>query len=225
LRGWLQVSTLTNPNAAVTAYSVARSLRELGMLDQALKILSALASALRENPFDSHPPEQVSPHRMCFLYRPNNGKNHLPSFPLVGNCRNEQTYVLGLWLMAVLTVEQCPDERGRIRALSLLHSASDALRRILYQSNIMDEATKMVCLELYECIEEEARVLFQPMQLLPNPHQPSFESEVQETIVDVLTPMREKRWYFGRMKQRLTQNYETSHLNTGSDHLPMMRLI
>jgi hypothetical protein len=214
LRGWLRVSTLTHPSTAATAYSVARSLRELGMLDQALKILTALTSALKENLENPQMQPSEFSHRMVFLMPPTFDKssgrkqNHAPALSLSESCRNEQTLVLGLWLMAVLTVEQSPDERGRIRALSLLHSASDALRRILGHIKDLDEVTKNVCLELYECIEQEARVLFEPMELIPMPRLPKTNAQAEEkdSVGDFLSPMRQKRWYKEEKKKK-NQDY------------------
>ena len=100
-----------------------------------------------------------------------------------------------LWMMAALTVEQSPDERGRMRALNLLHSASKALRRVLGRTEGMDDVTRRTCLELYECVEEEARLLFEPIPLIDIPREEREEDRPSETERwNVLTPMRKTRW-------------------------------
>jgi hypothetical protein len=97
-------------------------------------------------------------------------------------------------MMAVFTVEETPDERGRIRALSLLHAASDALRSILDSVDEMDESTKNVCLELYECVEQEARDLFEPLQLIDIPQESKLmQNAPKKNFWDTMTPMRRKR--------------------------------
>jgi len=95
------------------------------------------------------------------------------------SCEREQTAALCFWMMAVLTSEVSPDERGRGRALSLLHTASQTLRRVLDRNNDnsnksgrngnwnagtrIDERTFRVCLDLCERIEGEALDLFAPL--------------------------------------------------------------
>lgn len=199
LRGWVKVGTLAHPNAASAAYSVARSLRELGRLDQALKILGALVSSLQQH-CTSAEDEDDSLATLTFLPpRSNYATRAESTFPLPA-CRKEQSLVLCLWMMAVLTVDQSPDERGRIRALSLLHSASDALRRVLghpdHVYNDMDELTRRVCFELYECVEQEARDLFEPLQLIDMPPQKHETAKPKKhNVADLLTPMRRRRWH------------------------------
>jgi hypothetical protein len=173
LRGWLQIGTLSDPMAASTTYSCARCLRELGMLDQALTLLNTLSSTMKET---------------MTMTEEN------PASP--DACRRTQIFVLGLWLTATLTVEQSPDERGRMRALSLLHAASNALRHVLRYMDDMDEAARVVFLDLYECIEDEACVLFDPLRSIPSDDSSELlEEEPDATSDDWLSPMRHKRWY------------------------------
>eukprot|EP00934_Nitzschia_sp_Nitz4_P001227 Nitzschia sp. Nitz4//scaffold11_size288233//66962//73286//NITZ4_000748-RA/size288233-processed-gene-0.147-mRNA-1//1//CDS//3329533996//1227//frame0 len=195
LRGWLCIVPVTHPYAAGATIAVARCLRELGMLDKALKLLETLVSELKglvdvEEKGTTSDPKAP---RMTFL-SPNRQRRFVFS---VGRCRNEQTLVAALWTMAVLTVEHSPDERGRIRALSLLHAASEALRRCLEQTPPLDPETRNVCLDLYECIEDEARVLYEPMQLVDVPGGiPELllnRSAVAKMTHDVWTPMRRRR--------------------------------
>ena len=87
--------------------------------------------------------------------------------PSIGTtCEREQLSVACLWMMAVLTMEQSgDDERGRYRALSLLHTASSSMKRVL-QDEGLDDDTRTVCLDIYRCIDDEARLLFEPVNEL-----------------------------------------------------------
>ena len=71
---------------------------------------------------------------------------------------NEIT-ALCLWYLAVYTVESSPNERGRIRALQLLHEASKALRATALP--LLPESNSE---EMLQCIEDEARELCSPLQ-------------------------------------------------------------
>ena len=81
---------------------------------------------------------------------------------------------LCLWLMAILAVEDSPDERGRMRALSMLHAASEVLHSIVSYSRDKTEPPtdqfntasrvkaltySQSCHELLLLIEEEAKEL------------------------------------------------------------------
>ena len=57
----------------------------------------------------------------------------------------------------------------------------------------LDDVTNRVFLELHECVEEEARLLFEPW----NSVEPRVEEEKEADegkVWDILTPMRRKRW-------------------------------
>lgn len=87
-----------------------------------------------------------------------------PSHRLISYER-EQTTVVCLWMMAGLTVELSPDERGRGRATSLLHTASLTLQRIMKENGkSLDDHTCMIFLDLYNRIEREALDLFEPVR-------------------------------------------------------------
>ena len=136
--------------------------------------------------------------------------------PLLGiTCEREQTSVLCLWMMALLTAEQSPDERGRSRALSLLHTASLTLQRVLTMP--LDDKTRVICLDLYKQVEGEALDLFEPIERIPllgeyqsssdssHRQKPKCESSPRPKLApwEILTPMREKRhWTSPSTKQR-----------------------
>jgi hypothetical protein len=101
-------------------------------------------------------------------------------------------------MLAVMTTQQSPDERGRQRSLSLLHTASLVLQRTLKDGDLDDE-TRKVCLELYDTVEDEALMLFEPLQHLSIPEAPRGMKDDDGTLRqekaswDVATPMRERR--------------------------------
>jgi tetratricopeptide (TPR) repeat protein len=232
LRGWTKVESLIHPNAASITLSIARCLRELGKLNQALKILETLASCLEQKvdeilatakatsfgsdqnsiQMNHYRSSSSSMDRLAFISR-----RHVPISAFASaspslqviTCEREQTTVLCLWMMAVLTVEQSPDEGGRCRALSLLHTASLTLQRALnIPDNYLDDHTRMVFLDLYDQIEGEALDIFEPLkaiQLMDEWEASYNNSRIQKMGEDkssprkkrapweISTPMREKR--------------------------------
>ena len=128
---------------------------------------------------------------------------------LTMSCEREQTAALCFWMMAVLTAEQRPDELGRNRALSLLHTASLTLQRVLsrntaidYADNV-DDQTRAICLNLYERIEAEALDLFEPLERIPlvkdydvkckETGHPVPSRQEKRSPWEIITPMRQKR--------------------------------
>jgi hypothetical protein len=233
LKGWTKIESISHPNAAAAAYSVARCLRELGLIDQALTILEKLASCMQL--------KQDSREAAGRLKEGTTKKTNISTFPAGiipllprrGNvqdftssprfiCQHEQSSVLCLWMIAILTIEQSPDERGRNRALSLLHTASLTLQRTLRNPDL-DDQTRMVCLDLYDKVESEALDLFEPIEHLEIPEgrqdgtspsdrgdnnvPSSTKSPVQNKIAkapwEVLTPMRQQRQWTSPRKKRL----------------------
>lgn len=133
------------------------------------------------------------------------------------SCEREQTAALCFWMMAVLTAEQSPDELGRIRALSLLHTASLTLQRVLSNdsytndSNNVDDQTRLICLDLYEQIEGEALDLFKPVERIPSvknykvKYNPTVSPRKQRAPWEILTPMRQKRQWTSP-RSRINEN-------------------
>ena len=125
------------------------------------------------------------------------------------SCEREQTAALCFWMMATLTAEQNPDELGRSRALSLLHTASLTLKRVLSRNssgngtNHVDDQTRLICLNLYERIEGEALDLFEPLEKIPLVKDYSIKCNANSSPIlqrrdkrapwEILTPMRQKR--------------------------------
>ena len=132
--GWAKEGRgLSHPSIISAACGLCRCLRELDKLDQAISILSAIASALNTKPtkweLSVCYQESIALPSASFLppasrSRTNSLENQLCS-------ESELSAAQCLWYLAVYSVERNPDERGRIRALSLLHASSESLRRAL----------------------------------------------------------------------------------------------
>lgn len=132
-------------------------------------------------------------------------------------------------MMAVLTAEQNPDELGRSRALSLLHTASSVIQRVLSKnvfsndSNDVVDQTRLICLNLYEQIEAEALDLFKPLERIPWAKNYEVKSEETGSSVvspqkqrapsEILTPMRQKRQW-ASPRSRINRNRTTEALRT-----------
>jgi hypothetical protein len=238
LRGWTKVESLIHPNAASITLSIARCLRELGKLNQALRILETLASCLEQKvdeilatakatsfgsdqnsiQLNHYRSSSSSMDRLTFI-----SLRHVPISAFASaspslqviTCEREQTTVLCLWMMAVLTVEQNPDEGGRCRALSLLHTASLTLQRALHMpANYLDDRTRMIFLDLYDQIEGEALDIFEPLEAiqltdeweasrLQKMGEDKSSPRKKRAPWEISTPMREKRqWTSPRANRR-----------------------
>ena len=127
---------LNDAGVVSAAYGMARCLRELGMRAKALKLLSSIVSALGRqvvNPGSSDDNDDDSGARcdvsLSFLpCRDTSSRRFLLTNNGAHRPRQEHFMALLLWLMAVISVEDQQNERGRMRALSLLHAASETLR-------------------------------------------------------------------------------------------------
>ena len=282
LRGWISVESLIHPNAASITFSIARCLRELGRLQQAVKLLETLASCL-EQKLDDQLDNQIimaktkatcatktskaqfdenslSAKRIFIPLSKEDrtssslsySKDSRPSFlsrrrldstsaPVLVpetietlSYEREQTAALCFWMMAVLTAEQNSDELGRNRALSLLHTASLTLQRVLSKnsssngSNKLDDQTRLICLDLYKQIEGEALDLFEPLERIPlvkdfkvkhNETGNSTDSSPrkQRAPWEILTPMRSKRQWTSP-RGRINRNRAATASGTNNDN-------
>ncbi|KAL3938930.1 MAG: hypothetical protein SGBAC_006251 [Bacillariaceae sp.] len=205
LRGWTKLHSLSHPNAASAAFSVARCLRELGKIDESICFLESLLECLQ------HSSEQADLREGELEIEPRvlGTVSFLPTKSVLGNvsgisvaeCRREQTIVLCLWTLAVFVVQRKHDEQARVHALKLLHEASDILRNLLYHADDMHEHTQRVCLELYTCVEEEARVLFEPLRMVQTMQTSEIKDQLMMNHQSSLTSMRRKRWFQQQQQQ------------------------
>ena len=134
---------LSDDEVVSAACGMARYLRALNRGEKASQILSSVVAALgREEAVVSSEPALERNYaqddvivRTSFLptIRPTSTRLCLTQYNNQKENR-EQSMALCLWLMAILAVEDSPDERGRMRALSMLHAASEALQSIVSYS-------------------------------------------------------------------------------------------
>ena len=170
--GWTRKGyELSHPNVSAVACSVARCLRELGETDKATRILTSVVSATSgvssdneelltpgDTPEDT---DNVALPVISFLPR------GISPALLKSTGVAEISKALNLWYLAAYAVESNQDERGRIRALSLLHASSEALERALNENEKIEEALASdYCLEMLQCVEDEARELFAPLDVI-----------------------------------------------------------
>jgi hypothetical protein len=183
LEGWTRVGlALNHPNVAMVCCGIARCLRELGEQDRAIQILSTVLSARKSDPLYAKDSVRAGEKRSASLFRDKSQFLPCVAFvpPAIRHSRDplearltvglEQSTALSLWSMAAYTVESSPDERGRIRALSLLHASSEALQSALKRLDGVEslEHDRTTCLEMLRVIEDEARQLYEPIQPMGN---------------------------------------------------------
>lgn len=66
--------------------------------------------------------------------------------------------------MAILSLDQAPNEEGRVRALSYLHAASVSLQSALNRlSDVDDRPTRATCIQFLAMIEDEALQISEPI--------------------------------------------------------------
>jgi tetratricopeptide (TPR) repeat protein len=166
LKGFTRKVILHDPNVAAVAYGAARCLRELGRTEEALQVLSKIVdiseqAIAAESIATKSTPRNIASDRdqrkssflpqRCFRRRK-------PAQSKSQGCKRMSS-ALCFWLMAALTAEINPDERGRDRALSLLCSASKSLQAGLVDIPERDSSTKAAYIEFLHTIEEEAKSL------------------------------------------------------------------
>ncbi len=174
--GWTRKGfDLSHPNVSGVACSMARCLRELGETEKACLVLTSVVVATggkdeipivveAKDENEHHPFEEK-------IFLPREAASVIRS----RGCAQEAT-ALRLWYMAAYAVESCPDERGRIRALSLLHASSEALQERLREvESISEKSTSNRAIELLDRVEDEARALFAPLHAMREEKRPRIE--------------------------------------------------
>eukprot|EP00593_Proboscia_inermis_P004891 CAMPEP_0171326464 /NCGR_PEP_ID=MMETSP0816-20121228/117474_1 /TAXON_ID=420281 /ORGANISM="Proboscia inermis, Strain CCAP1064/1" /LENGTH=451 /DNA_ID=CAMNT_0011825951 /DNA_START=1374 /DNA_END=2729 /DNA_ORIENTATION=+ len=159
LKGWVRVYGRRHPNVPSTGCSLSRCLWELNKREEAIEILSSVTGNLYQ---DNNSFTDISE-------RKENDETEIisPICPIVSfQMRNimsatsyEQAHALCLWMMAAYYVEAWPNNRGRMRALSLLHASAEALQMSLNRSrdNVGD---KIKCENMLKVVESEAERLY-----------------------------------------------------------------
>ena len=179
--GWTRKGyDLSHPNVSGVACSMARCLRELGETEKASLILTSVVGATSrkdEIPIVVEAEDENENHSLQeTIFLPREASSAIRSRA----CAQEAT-ALRLWYMAAYAVESCPDERGRIRALSLLHASSETLQERLKEAeSTSDKSTIVRAIELLECVEDEARALFAPLDAMREESRPRIELRIEE---------------------------------------------
>ena len=173
-KGWVGKKHSIGDDCVFSAvYGISRCLRELGQRQKSMQILSSVVSALEKTKAETEAikeeaTETYSNDAFCFLPSRHSTSRKLC---LTKSChyggRKEYSMALCLWLMATLAVEDSPNERGRIRALSLLHAASEELQTVLSASGPGDSmmiSYKQKCYDILMRVEQEAKELLEPWE-------------------------------------------------------------
>jgi hypothetical protein len=193
---------LTDDSVVSAAHGMARCLRELSQRSKALHILSSIISAFgRTEEGKPEPHGKLGQASMTFLPGQGGaaGRFSLPN-PLQPRERNIELMALCLWTMALYSVEENKSERGRMRALSLLHSAAEALRITVYATNCIHSPTTGTPKKpetvpsvpssntrvhtLLRCIEQEATKLLRPIAVAVEEAAPQAVSNTLKTGLD-----------------------------------------
>jgi len=158
LKGWTEIHGLLHPNIPSTACGLARCLREIDRRKEALKVLSSVVSSYQKDkchqrktlelsmpvPLIPHPPPLSSDRRTM----------------LDVQARYCQSIAICLWSMAVYTIEETPNERGRMRALTLLHTAMEEIQsEIESYLEPCEKSDEDRLKELFNILEDEAKSL------------------------------------------------------------------
>jgi len=167
-----QKKKLSNSAVLSASYGMARCLREIGQREQALQILSSAVTALGRQANMTFENEDVADRSGISLSMlPRSHAAARRSFlSKTSSYNREYSLALFLWLMAVISVESVPcRERGRMRALSLLHAASETLRGFIAAQHTTEPGEDdllhiKTCSDLLRRIEEEAKVLLEPIK-------------------------------------------------------------
>ena len=173
LAGWMHVYGIRHPNVPSCSCGLARCLRELGRRDEAIIILSSAVGAWRgKSPLtDQHLGDSKIKNgttkisQWNIFTNPsdcNTDKTHYDQIVSKLNLATEEGLAMCLWWMAVYFVESNPNERGRIRALSLLQASSESLQLVVKKkSSQKGESNGLMKFSgLLEIIESEAKKLF-----------------------------------------------------------------
>jgi hypothetical protein len=168
--GWAKVGrSLSHPNTVSAACGLCRCLRELGKLEQAIQILSMVASATKSQPTKCGLSQDLG-NLPSITFLPPSSRSSRTTLQARLSSGREQSSALCLWYLAAYSIEAHPNENGRIHALDLLHASSECLRRALKANT--DGSYANTLLEMLHCVEDEARELFKPIKAAndENPH-------------------------------------------------------
>lgn len=175
--GFSNTKGLDDPSVSRAAYGLARCLREFGETEKAFQLLSMIISYSERTMAESGAKKSVADFECeTKIAEETNGATtaSLTFLPHLLNTKNafrdrtrasqHTSSALCLWLMAILALDQSPNEEGRERAFSYLHAASVSLQSAMNMiADVDDEATKAMCIRFLAMIEDEAGQISEPI--------------------------------------------------------------
>ena len=154
LRGWTKINGVHHPDVMSTSCSLARCLRELGRRKEAVKLLSSVVGSSIKN-FKDGFTNYEGPSEIAF-YPPS--KSARLSSVANSAFNAKESLVVCIWSMAVYTVEDKPNEEGRMRALELLKTGIDILQNGTAESDQKPSPLLLTIKKEFSCLLDGKRV-------------------------------------------------------------------
>ena len=145
LRGWAKIKEPNHPDIMSTACSLARCLSELGRKREALRLLSSIVESAKRALDVEQTSSQEDGVTTC-------GISPAPSSDLEKKSNQRyttntvETLVVCVWSMAVYTMEDRPNEEGRVRAMGFLKSGIEILEKHGAKINKSERASQLLVL-------------------------------------------------------------------------------
>lgn len=171
LRGWLHIGGRRHANVPLTACGLARCLWEVNQRSECIDILSfAIGSSRGSVPLRSLESSELVSNRAGASSTEPPSDAELKCTLLISCQVNqlvsrmklayEESLAVCLWWMAAYFVEASANDRSRLRALSLLHAATEALQIGLKNQCAGSQKAREKCSKFVEVVEKEAKELF-----------------------------------------------------------------
>ena len=150
LKGWVRTHGFYHPNVPSTSCSFARCLHELGLKDNALKVLSSVVYSRRSRDVSSS-------------YHPTSISGQMNQFDTDFGLRYHKSVAMCTRYMARYTLESRPNEEGRMMAIRLLKSGVKKLRSEIETKGGM-RSIDQSCRDLLRTLEKERDNLARPLK-------------------------------------------------------------
>ena len=134
LVGWTKMKLgRDHPDVISTSCSLARCLTELGRRREALRLLSSIVESAKRRleATKSCQKDEITAFD-AILSPPNQTTQSLTS-------NTYETWAICIWSMATYTVEESPNEEGRVRAMKLLEFGIELLENHIFEDNSSSE--------------------------------------------------------------------------------------
>jgi hypothetical protein len=145
LRGWAKIKEPNHPDIMSTACSLARCLSELGRKREALRLLSSIVESAKRALDVEQTSSQEDGVTTCGISpAPSSDLEKKPNQRYTTN--TVETLVVCVWSMAVYTMEDRPNEEGRVRAMGFLKSGIEILEKHGAKINKSERASQLLVL-------------------------------------------------------------------------------